>query len=116
MLELGSEVAVFLVVAADELGGRLDRDGAEVEPLDLDAVRAAVDAWRADGVQAIAVDVTSSTTAGASGWPVRKKTTSAPEEKYEPTTETRSPGSATKSGATDSGTGGMAFAPETTSA
>ncbi len=37
------------------VGGRLDRDGAEVEPLDLDAVRAAVDAWRADGVQAIAV-------------------------------------------------------------
>ncbi|MBK6869001.1 MAG: hydantoinase/oxoprolinase family protein [Burkholderiales bacterium] len=37
------------------VGGRIDRDGAEIEPLDLGAVRAAVEAWRADGVQAVAV-------------------------------------------------------------
>ena len=37
------------------IGGRLDRDGREVAPLDLDAVRAALAAWRAEGVQAVAV-------------------------------------------------------------
>ena len=35
--------------------GRIDRDGVETTPLDLDAVRAAVKGWRADGVQAVAV-------------------------------------------------------------
>ncbi|MGE5115201.1 MAG: hydantoinase/oxoprolinase family protein, partial [Betaproteobacteria bacterium] len=37
------------------IGGRIDRDGIEVAPLDLAAVREAIDAWRADGVQAVAV-------------------------------------------------------------
>ncbi len=35
--------------------GRIDRDGAETTPLDLDAVRAALALWRADGVQAVAL-------------------------------------------------------------
>ncbi|HEX7383061.1 MAG TPA: hydantoinase/oxoprolinase family protein [Burkholderiaceae bacterium] len=37
------------------IGGRIDRDGAEVAPLDLAAVRSAIETWRADGVQAVAV-------------------------------------------------------------
>ena len=37
------------------VGGRIDRDGAEVAPLDLAAVRSAIESWRADGVQAVAV-------------------------------------------------------------
>ncbi len=37
------------------IGGRIDRDGHEIEPLDLAAVRAAIDDWRAQGVQAVAV-------------------------------------------------------------
>ena len=37
------------------IAGRLDRDGAELTPLDLDAVRAAIAAWQADGVQAVAL-------------------------------------------------------------
>jgi N-methylhydantoinase A len=46
-----------LVPRARRLGvrGRIDRDGVEVEPLDLDAVRAAIDDWRAQGVQAVAI-------------------------------------------------------------
>ena len=35
--------------------GRIDRDGAELEPLDLAAVRDALHGWRAEGVQAVAV-------------------------------------------------------------
>ncbi len=35
--------------------GRLDRDGRELEPLDLQAVQATLAVWRADGVQAVAV-------------------------------------------------------------
>ena len=35
--------------------GRIDRDGREIAPLDPDAIRAALAAWRADGVQAVAV-------------------------------------------------------------
>ena len=35
--------------------GRIDRDGGELVPLDLAAVRAALALWRADGVQAVAV-------------------------------------------------------------
>ena len=48
---------VPLVPRARRLGiaGRIDRDGRELAPLDLDAVRAAVQRWRADGVQAVAV-------------------------------------------------------------
>jgi N-methylhydantoinase A len=38
-----------------EVGGRLDPRGAEIEPLDADAVAAAVRALVADGVQAIAI-------------------------------------------------------------
>ena len=37
------------------IGGRIDRDGGEIAPLDLDAVRAALALWRADGVQAVAI-------------------------------------------------------------
>jgi|CXWL01.1.fsa_nt_gi N-methylhydantoinase A len=46
-----------LVPRARRLGiaGRIDRDGNELTPLDLDAVRTAVAQWRADGVQAVAV-------------------------------------------------------------
>ncbi len=46
-----------LVPRARRLGvrGRIDRDGAEIEPLDLAAVRAAIDDWRAQGVQAVAI-------------------------------------------------------------
>jgi N-methylhydantoinase A len=46
-----------LVPRARRIGvrGRIDRDGAEAQPLDLAAVRAAVDEWRAQGVQAVAV-------------------------------------------------------------
>jgi N-methylhydantoinase A len=46
-----------LVPRARRIGvrGRLDRDGAEIEPLDLGAVRAALADWRRDGVQAVAV-------------------------------------------------------------
>ena len=35
--------------------GRIDRDGVEIEPLDLAAIESELTAWRADGVQAIAV-------------------------------------------------------------
>jgi N-methylhydantoinase A len=46
-----------LVPRARRVGvrGRLDRDGHELQPLDLDAVRAAIEGWRAEGVQAVAV-------------------------------------------------------------
>ncbi len=46
-----------LVPRARRLGvrGRIDRDGDEIEPLDLAAVRAAIDDWRAHGVQAVAI-------------------------------------------------------------
>ena len=46
-----------LVPRARRIGirGRIDRDGAEITPLDLDAVRAALAIWRADGVQAVAM-------------------------------------------------------------
>ncbi len=46
-----------LVPRARRIGvaGRLDRDGREVAPLDLDAIRSALAAWRAEGVQAVAV-------------------------------------------------------------
>ncbi|MBL8324496.1 MAG: hydantoinase/oxoprolinase family protein [Rubrivivax sp.] len=46
-----------LVPRARRVGvrGRLDRDGAEIEPLDLAAVRDAVAAWRREGVQAVAL-------------------------------------------------------------
>ena len=37
------------------IGGRVDRDGNELAPLDVDAVRVALADWRADGVQAVAV-------------------------------------------------------------
>ncbi len=37
------------------VGGRIDRDGNQIEPLDLAAVRAAIDDWRAQGVQAVAI-------------------------------------------------------------
>ncbi len=37
------------------VAGRIDRDGVEVQPLDVDAVRAALRGWKADGVQAVAV-------------------------------------------------------------
>ncbi|HMR72026.1 MAG TPA: hydantoinase/oxoprolinase family protein, partial [Rubrivivax sp.] len=48
---------VPLVPRARRLGiaGRIDRDGRELAPLDLAAVRAAVQRWRDDGVQAVAV-------------------------------------------------------------
>jgi N-methylhydantoinase A len=35
--------------------GRLDRNGAELEPLDLDRVRGAIDLFRREGVQAVAI-------------------------------------------------------------
>ena len=35
--------------------GRLDRDGGEIAPLDLAVVRGALDAWKREGVQAVAV-------------------------------------------------------------
>ncbi|MFO1219705.1 MAG: hydantoinase/oxoprolinase family protein [Burkholderiaceae bacterium] len=46
-----------LVPRARRLGvrGRIDRDGRELQPLDLGAVRAAVEQWKAQGVQAVAV-------------------------------------------------------------
>ncbi|MBE7418806.1 MAG: hydantoinase/oxoprolinase family protein [Ideonella sp.] len=46
-----------LVPRARRIGvrGRIDRDGRELQPLDLDAVRAAVAQWQAQGVQAVAV-------------------------------------------------------------
>ncbi len=46
-----------LVPRARRLGvpGRLDRDGAELTPLDDGAIRAALQQWRAEGVQAVAV-------------------------------------------------------------
>ncbi|MCM2253865.1 MAG: hydantoinase/oxoprolinase family protein, partial [Ramlibacter sp.] len=37
------------------IAGRLDRQGREIAPLDLGAVRAALADWRAEGVQAVAV-------------------------------------------------------------
>lgn len=37
------------------IGGRIDRDGRELTPLDLTAVEQALAAWRADGVDAVAV-------------------------------------------------------------
>ena len=48
---------VPLIPRARRVGipGRIDRSGAEIAPLDLDAIRAALAAWRADGVQAVAV-------------------------------------------------------------
>jgi N-methylhydantoinase A len=46
-----------LVPRARRVGvrGRIDRDGRELAPLDLQAVRAALREWRAEGVQAVAV-------------------------------------------------------------
>jgi len=46
-----------LVPRARRLGikGRIDRDGAELVPLDLDAVRSALAQWAGEGVQAVAV-------------------------------------------------------------
>ena len=46
-----------LVPRARRVGvkGRIDRDGQEIEPLDLAALRSELLAWRADGVQAVAV-------------------------------------------------------------
>ncbi|MBK6863535.1 MAG: hydantoinase/oxoprolinase family protein [Ideonella sp.] len=46
-----------LVPRARRIGiaGRIDRDGNELAPLDVAAVRAALADWRADGVQAVAV-------------------------------------------------------------
>jgi len=46
-----------LVPRARRIGvaGRIDRDGRELQPLDLAAVRAAVGQWQAQGVQAVAV-------------------------------------------------------------
>ena len=46
-----------LVPRARRIGirGRLDRDGVETTPLDLEAVRDAVALWRSEGVQAVAV-------------------------------------------------------------
>ena len=48
---------VPLVPRARRIGvpGRVDRDGEVVTPLDLDAVRTALDTWAADGVQAVAI-------------------------------------------------------------
>ena len=37
------------------IGGRIDRDGGELAPLDHNAVRDALARWRADGVQAVAI-------------------------------------------------------------
>ncbi|HEY5718790.1 MAG TPA: hydantoinase/oxoprolinase family protein, partial [Gammaproteobacteria bacterium] len=37
------------------VGGRLDRNGAELEPLDLDGVRAALELFRAEGVEAVSI-------------------------------------------------------------
>jgi N-methylhydantoinase A len=37
------------------IAGRIDRDGKETAPLDLEAVREALTAWKTEGVQAIAV-------------------------------------------------------------
>ncbi len=37
------------------VGGRVDRVGAQTAPLDLDAVRAAIDLFRAEGVQAVSI-------------------------------------------------------------
>jgi N-methylhydantoinase A len=37
------------------IAGRIDRDGRETAPLDTAAVQQALDAWRAEGVQAVAV-------------------------------------------------------------
>jgi N-methylhydantoinase A len=37
------------------IGGRLDRDGRELQPLDLDGVRRAIDLFRREGVQAVAI-------------------------------------------------------------
>ena len=46
-----------LVPRARRIGvaGRIDRDGREIAALDLEAVRAALAVWRAEGVQAVAV-------------------------------------------------------------
>ena len=46
-----------LVPRARRIGvaGRIDRDGRELTPLDLDAVRTALATWRDEGVQAVAV-------------------------------------------------------------
>jgi len=46
-----------LVPRARRIGvpGRIDRDGRELQPLDLAAVRAAVGQWKAQGVQAVAI-------------------------------------------------------------
>ncbi|MFO1223340.1 MAG: hydantoinase/oxoprolinase family protein [Burkholderiaceae bacterium] len=46
-----------LVPRARRIGvaGRIDRDGRELQPLDLAAVRAAIAQWQAQGVQAVAV-------------------------------------------------------------
>lgn len=46
-----------LVPRARRIGvrGRIDRDGVELQPLDLAAVRAAVGTWKAQGVQAVAI-------------------------------------------------------------
>jgi N-methylhydantoinase A len=46
-----------LVPRARRIGirGRIGPDGAELTPLDLDAVRSALATWRADGVQSVAV-------------------------------------------------------------
>jgi len=46
-----------LVPRARRIGvrGRVDRDGRELQPLDLDAVRAALAQWQAQGVQAVAL-------------------------------------------------------------
>ena len=48
---------VPLVPRARRIGiaGRIDRHGAEIAPLDQDAIRSALAAWRADGVQAVAI-------------------------------------------------------------
>ncbi len=37
------------------IGGRLDRNGAECAPLDLDAVRRAIETYRREGVQAVSI-------------------------------------------------------------
>jgi N-methylhydantoinase A len=37
------------------IGGRLDRNGAEIQPLDLDGVRGAIELFRREGVQAVAI-------------------------------------------------------------
>ena len=55
LFDLAITLPTLLHERVAEVGGRVGVDGAEVEPLDLDGARAALDAARRDGIGAVAI-------------------------------------------------------------